>query len=370
MATRSGRKPSQIRPLEGLKLPQIRIPGLRYLFLVPAAVLIFVAVIAVLGLINPPEPEALPNGMWLTSRWTYQATDEEIAQLARTLRDNRVGEVYAYISSLKEDTSWSGDPDERNRFSEVEDQVRSFVERLREASPDLLIYGWIEVRANTPEGYRLDSPQIHRIVADFSARAVNTLDFDGVFIDVKPLFDGNEDYLTMLRTIRGSIGLTTPMVVSVPPDLTPVDVDFETASMIAPGTVLDSQYKQRIALQADQLVVTAYNSYIDDPVNYIQWVGYQVESYRSALSEIEVNTPFLISIPNYTGSPPAHVASVETMAAALDGIWRVATQQERPQGDGEEENGDPTLLRGVAIFSDRDLTPQDWGIYREKWLFR
>lgn len=338
---------------------KLNIPGARYLLLIPAAVLLVIGVVALLGLINPPEAETYPNAIWLGRNWTYSdRPDSDFESLAAEMRESNVGTVYAFISSMKVDGTWSGDPDGRNRFTEVEESVLSFAGRFRQVFPEVTLYAWIEVRATTPEGYRLDSTQVQQTVADLSRTSIETYGYDGVLLDVKPLFDGNEDYLQLLRTVRGSVGLDATIAVAVPPDLTPTDADLTLPPQIAPGTVWSAEYKQRVVLQADTLVVTAYNSYLTSPLDYINWVAYQVQAFMNAPGDIQTDTRVVISIPAYDDNLPAHDSSVESIASALDGVRRGL------------EAFDETLLprlRGVAIFPDRDLTPEDWRTFREKW---
>jgi hypothetical protein len=198
-------------------------------------------------------------------------------------------------------------------------------------------------------------------VASFSSRMLTRLGFDGVLLDVKPLFAENDDFPALLRAVRAQIGLDTPLLVTVPPDLTPSDTTLQLPEIIAPGTEWSAEYKQRIALQADTLIIAAYNSYQSDPVAYMEWVAYQVEAYTQASMEVDLETQVVVSIPNYAEFLPAHDASIESLAGALDGVRMGASRL------GEDE---AFLLEGVAIFSDAPLSDEDWRIYREKWLSR
>jgi len=355
----------QISPPDALQLPKITLPGGRWLLLILAAIIVFIGVILALGLINPLEVENAPNAIWLDERWTHgERSESEFATFAGTLQDNQIGSIFAYVSSLKADGSWSGILDRRNQFSEVETAVQDFVAQIRAAYPDVELYAWIEVAAATPEGYRLDNPAVHGTVASFSSRMVNRFDFDGVLIDAKPIFDPNEDYISFLRAIRSQIGLDVPMLVAVPPDLTPANTDLNLTNRIAPGTEWPDEYKQRVALQADQLVIGAFNSYQTNPIDYIEWVTYQVDAYTEALNERETGATVLISVPNYAESLPAHDASVENLSAALDGVRRGLLFE----NEDEALELDLSFVEGVAIFTDTDLSANEWRIYRDKWL--
>jgi hypothetical protein len=348
----------QITPPRSVSLPKINFTGVRWALFLVLAVVVMMGVLAISGLINPPEEDTHPHGIWLNEQWTHgKRSAEDIAVLAQTLQANDVGLVFAYVSSMLEDQTWAGSSG-NSRFNEVEADIVEFVRQLKAADPELIVYAWIEVQADTPQGYRLNSPQVQRIVADLSQRTIESMGFDGVFLDVKPIFDGNPDFPTLLQAVSRAIGVETPLAVAIPPDLTPTDAQITLPAQIAPNTIWNAAYKQRIALLVDLLVVTAYNSYLTDPVDYINWVSYQVKSYLGALNGLQTTTRLMISLPNYQDLLPAHDADIETLPAALDGVQR-ALATILPE--------DQLLFQGVAIFADRELTTEDWRIFREKW---
>lgn len=358
MARKAGRSESQAAPETNIKIPEIRIPGGQWLVLIPAAGLIFIAVVLALRFINPPETGIQPNAIWLNKDWAYQEhSSEELNDLVEDLRDNGIGAIYLYTSSLRADGTWAGLDTGNNRFTEVEPLLDTLVTQIRDAYPNVNIYAWVEVNTQTPE-YRLDRPQIQNTIATFSQRMITQLEFDGVLLDVKPIFEESDDYIQLLRTVKRQIGIDTDLIVSVPPDLTPTGTELNLPNIIAPGTEWSSEYKQRVALLANQIVINAYNSYHDNPVDYIEWVTYQADSYIEVLSNLASNTSIIVSVPNYSSNSQAHNADIETLAAGLDGAARTASSL-------DETNR--AYLAGVAIFTDRIPSDSEWSIYRQRW---
>lgn len=359
---KTGGQMRQIIPEGQFQLPEFKLPGGQWLLLLPAGVVVLLVVVLLASLINPPDDSSAPNAIWVGRDWSHaERSPEEIAAYAEQLRDQRIGQLYVYVSSLREDNAWSGLADARNSFFDAEPLVQSFVEAMRRAYPQAELYAWIEVSSETSEGYRLDREQVRVTAASFSSRMVTRLGFDGVLLDVKPLFRENDDFPALLRAVRAEIGLDTPLLVTVPPDLTPVGTSLLLPDVIAPGTAWSAEYKQRIALQADTLVITAYNSYQSDPVGYMEWVAYQVEAYVDAALQVDIGTQIVVSVPDYAELLPAHDASIESLAGALDGVRMGVTRLEEDEA---------FLLGGVALFSDAPLSDEDWRIYREKWLSR
>jgi hypothetical protein len=363
MARRVEGSVKQAVPGDGFQIPavvrNINIPGGRWWLIGLLALLIVGGVTLSLGLLNPPDTEEASSAIWLNDSWTYTINDPAgLNALAERLQQNQVGTVFAYVSSLKTDTTWSGRETGRNRFSDVEDQLAQFVQAMRTVAPDVEIYAWVEVVASTPDGYRLDNLQLQNTVASFSSRMVTELDFDGVLLDVKPIFSDNDDYLDLVNAVRARIGLERSLALAVAPDLTPQDAGITVSDVIAPGTMWSDEYKQRIALKADMLVINAFNSYLSQPVDYIEWVTYQVDAYVDALQVVEGETALLISVPNYAPNPPAHQEGVETLSAGLDGVRRGLI--------GLDDDTRP-FVDGIAIYTDAPLTADDWQLVRDKW---
>jgi len=349
----------QIRPVgtpPRLKRPALPAGNVRFVIAVIGAIIVVGAVLLISGLINPPETKEYPNAIWLDSQWTYgNRSLDEMNALTSKLQTAQVGHLYLYITSMLEDATWAGHNDQP--FNTLDEPIRQYIQMWRTAYPDAKLYAWIEVQADAPE-YRLDSPQLQRVVGDLSKQAKEEWAFDGIFLDVKPVFDDNKDFPTLLQNVRRSIGLQTPLAVAVPPDLTPTDAGLDLPPQIAPNTIWSREYKQRIALQADVLVVSAYNSYLDDPLTYIQWVEYQVQAFVGAMSGIDTASRLVISVPNYATRSPAHDADIESLAGALDGVRR---------GKAALAEAQQPFLQGVAIFTERLLSEEEWNIYQEKW---
>lgn len=361
MVSKTGRStssPKQAAPEGSFKIPEVRVKGGRWWLLIPLGIVVVASVIFALRLLTPAEETVLPNALWLNSTWAYQEHDmQNLLDLSITLRSHDIGTVFLYVSSLKGDGTWSGLLDGRNRFEEVEPRLQDLISNLRSIAPNLNIYAWIEVNGNTPT-YRLNDLQIQNTINIFSTRMVNTLGFDGVLLDIKPIFEENEDYIQILRNVRREIGTAKMLLVSVPPDLTPSGTSLNLPTVIAPATEWSEQYKQRVALLANFIVIAAYNSYQTNPVDYIEWVAYQVDSYIAALAELDTTTQIFLSVPNYAPNPPAHDGSVESIAGAMDGVNRALSETSELQA---------LSFAGVALYTDRLPNDEDWAIFDSKW---
>jgi hypothetical protein len=346
-------------------MPEIHLPQDRRIFYIIGGAVVILVVILALGRFKNEEAPLPPNALWLGTEWTYEEPDDAAVQtLAARLRDHQIGTVYAWVSWLKDDETWAGRRDLTNNFSEVEDKVKVFVGQFRAAYPEARLMGWVSVPANRSDGTeRLGEAVVQQAVSDMSQRVVNELGFDGVFLNVELVWDGDEGFLDVLRKVRADLGDTAFIAVAVPPDWSPVNVDIPVPPLIVPGTVWQAEYKQRVALLTDQIAVMAYNSGLTTeanftPADYELWMAYQVKTYAEAVNLLDTGTAVLIGIPTYPAELPGHDPLVENVGSAIRGIRT-----------GLQEAGDNAgAVEGIAIYADWTTDDNEWAQFKALWL--
>lgn len=330
---------------------------------VGAATAVVLAAGLILGslALRTSETAPLNNAIWLDSTWTYGELDTaRLRNFTSQLVDNQIGAAYAYVSSLGIDNRWAGGIQGKTSFMDSRSLVEGFARAFKSQNDNLRVYGWIEIwtHLDSVDGYRLDDTNLHSNIADFCRLLVTELGFDGVLLDVKPLFSDNNDLIRLIRRVRSAVGLEVPIAVAVTADLTPHDLRLQNIESIAPGTMWSDDFKTRVMVSADEVILLMYQSYRQEPLDYVNWIAYHVETYIRAM---ETPTKVLVSIPNYGGASSAHNPGIETMETALDGVsegLRRLDEEQRPQ------------LSGIAIFSDQPLSQSDWNRFRELWLER
>lgn len=354
-------KSGHLGPRRAIRLSALLAPRNR--LRVGAATGIVLAAGVVLGSLALRSSETVPlnNAIWLDSTWTYGELESgRLRNFTSQLVDNQIGTAYAYVSSLGIDNRWAGGIQGNTSFMDSRTLVDSFVRAFKSQNDKLRVFGWIEIwtHLDSVDGYRLDDTNLHSNIADFCRLLVTELGFDGVLLDVKPLFSDNSDLIRLIRRVRSAVGLEVPIAVAVTADLTPHDLRLQNIESIAPGTMWSDSFKKRVMVTADEVILLMYQSYRQEPLDYVNWIAYHVETYISAM---ETPTEVLVSIPNYGGASSAHNPGIETMESALDGVsegLRRLDEDQRP------------LLTGIAIFSDQQLSPSNWNSFRELWLER
>lgn len=347
-----------------IKLPTIDTRYLQYIVLGIAGLLFMIVVIVLVGVLAGDPLSSPPNALWVGEEWTYEThSDEEVLNFVNFLRLNNIGSVYARVSDLNFDGSWTGRRDERNQFIEVQEPVVAFAEQFNRLYPEADLYGTITIISDMggEDGYRLDNTRTQQAIVDFSGQIVNSFGYDGVMLNIEPVWDGDENFLELLRQVSRTLGDENLLAVAVPPDWTPTEGNVPTPAVIAPGTVWDQQYKQRVALiQLDQIVVRAYNSYLTSPSDYSAWMAHQVSAFAQAVFDLQTNTEVLIGIPTYENDLPAHDIAIENVVSAIQGVQQGLSSA----GDASES------VTGVAIYGNWDTDDTEWAQYQSGWLGR
>jgi hypothetical protein len=339
-----------------------KIPYLKELLAVAGALIFMLALILAVSIFKDDPPTVQPNALWIGTDWTYQTHDEEnLGRLVRRLDANQIGTIYARVSELNYDGTWTGRPTGENQFDEVEDTIRAFVGQFKTNAPDKRIYATIHFRVDIgqEDNYRLGNPAIRQIVADFASRMVNDLQFDGVLLVVEPVWNQNSnDFLELLREVRQSIG-NKRLAVAVPPDWTPIDETVPQASLIASGTYWEKEFKQRVALVGtDEIIVQAYNSYLNQDDDYQAWMAYQAGEYMSIIGELNISTRVVVGIPAYESLLPAHDERIENIPNALLGVQQALSN-----------HPDYTdTLYGLALYADWYMDELKWEQFRSNWV--
>lgn len=327
----------------------------------------FAGIVIVAGILGGSlalrSPSALPlnNAIWLDRTWTFGDLDSDrMRAFTDRLIENQIGTAYVYVSSLGSNNRWTGGLQGKGGFMDSRSAVADFVRAFKSQNEQLRVYGWIEIWTDldNTDNNRLADTDLQRNIADFSRLLVSQLGFDGIVLDVKPLFSDNDDLVRLIGRVQSAVGLHISIAVAVTADLTPPELGTQEIASIASGTMWSSSFKKKVMAAADEVILLMYQSYRQEPLDYIHWVAYHVETYAN---EMEDETAILASIPDYSGETSAHNPQIETMARALDGVSK---------GLRRLDEDKRSLLTGIAIYSDEKLSQSDWDIFRESWLQR
>lgn len=344
-----------------LNFPKISSRGTRLLLYGTGGLGFMLVVIFLLGRFANEEPLAPPNAIWVGENWTHQRrSEEELTFFAQQLRDHQVGQVYALVSYLNFDNTWSGNISESNRFADVEAAVQTFVTDFNAAYPEATLYAWLVIPTGSG---RLAEAAVRQTIVQFASRLTGEFGFDGIFLGVEPIANNDTGFVDLLRELRAALGVETQIAVSVPPDWTPPVDGLTLPPIYAPGAFWEQTYKRQVALLSDVMIITAYNTGFTDAAEYSAWVRYQVETFGAAVSVMD-GAHLLIGISTADAlRDPAtgltiHDPAAENINSAVLGIRAGLDQL------GE----DADVLAGVALFSEETTESAEWTLLRLNWL--
>ncbi|MBW4438671.1 MAG: glycoside hydrolase family 18 protein [Pleurocapsa minor GSE-CHR-MK-17-07R] len=346
------------RALPSIDLSGIRLPSSgRSLLVLGGALVLVVLVVVILGRIRNNPVEARPNAIWLGPEWTTEpTTPDQISNLAARMRQAQIGTVYAWVSFLQPNDTWSGTGNLG--------RVAEFVTAFHAEYPEANLYAWLSIPvADEALGisYRLGSLNVRQQVAEYARRMVTELEFDGVFLNAQPVANNDDNFLALLRDVRQMVGTETRLSLGVPPDWTPSASGVPVSTLFAPNTQWERGYKQNVALLVNEMVVMAFNSGLNTPLDYEQWMAHQATTFIAALSDIGEGTELVIGVPSYDAEPPQHDPYVENVLSGVDGVL---------QGLADVGPANAGFLRGLALYGEWTTTDDEWQAFVDAWVTR
>lgn len=285
------------------------------------------------------------NAVWLEHKWLEkEQSPAELEALLLALSGHGIAYVYPHLIPFNS----AGRLPVHSR-----EQMRRFLTTARRVSPGLKVLPWV---GGLRAGYKRSRPgtvdladlgQRQRMVAE--CRGLIDEGFDGIHLNVEPVDDGNVDFLALLRALKTAVhpGLLSVSAIRPGPFRVPMAPNF----FWTPG------YYVRVAENADQVVVMAYDTGLPTPTLYRRYLAYVARTLtpRFAASRARL----LVGVPTYDETGLMHRASVETPANALTGL--VA---------GLRGLGGGGAFEGVALYAEWTTSPAEWIEYERVWRVR
>jgi hypothetical protein len=289
-----------------------------------------------------PPDTALERAAWMGVEWSMDVhSDAEIAALAAELQAHGIDYAFVYVSYLK-----PGD-----FFNPTFNQADEFTARIHELAPDVMLLAWVGVpiQVTQPDGSyvtnRLESADIRSLIAEFGARTVTELGFDGVHVNAELIPNEDEAFITTLEALRDDLppdAMLSTAVHALRLTENVTSVPYPTMTHHA-----SSPYLRRVAENVDQVALMAYDSGLPFPADYREWMAYQVRASAEAVSGIDVN--FLIGVPTSEELTPSHNTTAQSLANALDGLRA-----------GLDTSDSPQVVDGLAVYPYWETSAEEW----------
>jgi len=307
-----------------------------------------VAIITLLGLFAPnvfpflsDEQSTNQNVTWLTRVWTQAApSPDAVETLAEILEDNGITTVYL------ETGGWHGQTGDYIELPYTQDFIAQF-----QSFTTIDIYIWGNI-----SGEQLVDPTNRQRLTAFMEQSLARYDLRGVHIQTRSVPTDSEPFILLLRDLSSIITGDLTLSITVPPDRPPAQPDIPNGPSVASNLTWSREYKQRTALNVDEMVLMAHASGLESDADYELWIAYQAEAYATLLIDFELDTTLLVALPTYEAEL-GHDPAVENVDSALAGLLQLSDQNIR-QVDGV----------GLYPWEQTDLFELD--AYWEQWVNR
>ncbi len=282
------------------------------------------------------------NAIWIEHKWVGDdVSEKEIAEMVLKLKKNQFFTVFVHTGPLKSDGTIDF---ETYKYAE------SFLEKARKYAPDIQYQTWLgQIRSSLD----LSDPEVRKNIVNQSQILTKMIGFDGVHYDIEPVWDGDLDFIQLLKETRETLKEDTVISVALA-EFVP-QVALKTVGIFYDFVNYNSEINYKnVAKYADQIVVMVYDTSIQEGYLYRLLVREQLIWVSKLFKEKEV----FIAIPSYDYTTKAFNPEVENMENGIKGIISGLNNAR-----SRVEN-----FAGLAIYPYWTIDENEWEIYQKLWL--
>lgn len=282
------------------------------------------------------------NAVWIGHKWVGEPkSDAEIQELVSDLKKHQIDTVFVHSGPFLPDG---------NIEPETYKYAINFVETAKKFDPEIKYQAWLgQLRGKID----LSLPEVRHNVAKQCMILGQLVGFDGIHMDIEPVWDGDMDFISTLEECHAILPEDKVFSVAL--------AEFIPESFLWLVKNVKEYYNynsevnyKNVAEYADQIVVMTYDTSISSDWKYRWLVKEQTIRVTNLLKGKEV----FIGIPAYEGEEGVFNSEVENVKNGLLGIIEGLNNFR-----SEKEN-----FAGVAIYSYWELDDDEWKSYEDLWL--
>ncbi|MBN1151005.1 hypothetical protein JXA84_07295 [candidate division WOR-3 bacterium] len=276
------------------------------------------------------------NGIWLAHHWVDEKPDQyKVARLADNLRKTGIIHVFQHAGPL--DSLGNISPS-KYCFS------REFITELKRIYPELIsVQAWIgQIEKRGGGSLDITSEQIRKNIAKTCAELVKA-GFDGIHVDIEPIYEGDTCFVILLEEIRKSLGEEAVLTCAVPKISLGKIFGESLKLLFSVKGLWSAEYFQTVSKNTDFTVVMLYDTRIKNPHLYSLFVSLEVTKITRA-----AENPVMVGIPSYEDEKSTFDPVIENVEAALEAVFSGL------------KYGDREKYMGFSIYADWTMDEQEW----------
>jgi hypothetical protein len=299
------------------------------------------------------EPHAhgtATNALWARHQWVGEAhTEAQYRELAGTLRQNKITDVFFHAGPLAADGSVS---------PRLYAHAGELIAAMRRLAPGVHAQAYLgQIRGQGEKGVlRLDDPVVRARIVETDTTLLD-LGFDGVHYDIEPVYSDDTAFLDLLDRTR-DLTRARGRILSVSLEqLTLVDA-LQPVFLALPRGGTDhyparptEAYLLEVAKRADQIAIMTYDTELPTESLVGRHFAWHTEQTMKLIGD---RVTVFMGVPTYrpvTGWAEDLGTSLRGVRRGLDALGRR-----------------PAKPYGIGIYAEWTTSPADWARYRALWF--
>lgn len=281
------------------------------------------------------------NAVWLRHDWVGEPKSvSEIQELVQNLNARGIKTVFVHTGPLPED----GNIDPSTYW-----YAPDFLERAKKFDDTIEYQAWLgQIRSKLD----LADSNVRRNVVQQAVIMARMAGFDGVHIDIEPVWDEDEDFIKLLNEIRDELPEDKKISVALA-EFIPKSLLWLMENVHEFENYNSEVNYKNVAQYADQIVVMAYDTGISSPWLY-RWL---VKEQTIWLTRLLKGKKLFVGLPAYDEEKEGFDPSVENLKNGLRGVAAGL--------DNFRSNED--VFEGVAIYPYWEIDAEEWQDFETFW---
>lgn len=282
------------------------------------------------------------NAVWIGHEWVGEKkSPAEIQKLVNNFRKYQIDTVFVHVGPFNKD----GSIDPLTYKYSI-----NFLEKAKKFDADIQYQAWLGQIRNKID---LADEEIRHNIAKLCMILAEFVGFDGIHIDIEPVWDGDVDFIKLLKECDETLSENKMLSVALAEFIPGSFMWFLEHIYTFENYNSEVNYKN-VAEYADQIAVMVYDTGIDNAWFY-RWV---VQEQTIRVTDLLEDKDVFIAIPAYEDVKDGFNPEIENIENGLKGVVK-GLNNFRSNEDS---------FAGVAIYPYWEIDEEEWGIYDELWL--